>query len=183
MKLNWMKKSIALAMLSALLLQPCAAANDMLVARAAEETAGASEAASSTEYSVERLATGYTKVSAEYKAPMYEYKGEKVEFQIDKVLDAAYSGMLTAENKGYANDVVQMTVGDTIRLTVEVPETALYWINFDYLSNDDSILPIELSFKVDGEYPFYENSEDFAVLGMVCRFIMNQWISTFLFIM
>jgi len=153
MKFNWVKKSIALTTLSAILLQPCmyGGAQD---AYAAEETTGAE--ASSTAYSVERLATGYTKVSAEYTAPKYEYKGGNVEFQMDKVLDKNYSSMLTSDNKGYANDVVQMTVGDTIGLNVEVPETALYWINFDYLSNDDSILPIELSFKVDGEYPFYE---------------------------
>ena len=151
MKFNWVKKSIALATLSAILLQPCMYGGAQN-AYAAEEAAEAS----STAYSVERLATGYTKVSAEYTAPKYEYKGGNVEFQIDKVLDKAYGSMLTADNKGYSNDVVQMTVGDTIGLNVEVPETALYWINFDYLSNDDSILPIELSFKVDGEYPFYE---------------------------
>jgi len=152
MKYKWLKKSIAVATLSAFLLQPCMyTANQK--AYAAEET---TESESSTAYSVERLATGYTKVSAEYTAPKYEYKGENVEFQIDKVLDKTYSNMLTSENKGYANDVVQMTVGDTIGLTVDVPETALYWVNFDYLSNDDSILPIELSFKVDGDYPFYE---------------------------
>jgi len=153
MKYKWLKKSIALATMSAFLLQPCMHVQE---AFAAEESGTVTENVSSTEYSVERLATGYTKVSAEYTAPKYEYKGENVEFQIDKVLDKTYSNMLTSENKGYANDVVQMTVGDTIGLTVDVPETALYWINFDYLSNDDSILPIELSFKVDGEYPFYE---------------------------
>ena len=153
MKYKWLKKSIALATMSAVLLQPCTYVQE---AFAAEESGTVTENVSSTEYSVERLATGYTKVSAEYTAPKYEYKGGNVEFQIDKVLDKTYSNMLTSENKGYANDVVQMTVGDTIGLTVDVPETALYWINFDYLSNDDSILPIELSFKVDGEYPFYE---------------------------
>ncbi len=153
MKYKWLKKSIALAMTSAFLLQPSMYAAEQ-EAYAAEETV--IETTSSTAYSVERLATGYTKVSAEYTAPKYEYKGGSVEFQIDKALDAAYSSMLTTENKGYANSVVQMTVGDTIGLSVDVPETALYWINFDYLSNDDSILPIELSFKVDGEYPFYE---------------------------
>ena len=153
MKLNWVKKSIALVILSSVLLQPCmyGGAQD---AYAAEETADTE--ASSTAYSVERLATGYTKISAEYTAPKYEYKGADVEFQIDKVLDADYTGMLTADNNGYSNSVVQMAVGDVITLTVDVQETALYWVNFDYLSNDDSILPIEMSFKVDGEYPFYE---------------------------
>lgn len=154
MKYKWLKKSIALATMSAFLLQPCTYVQKALAAE--ESSTVAAETGSSTAYSVERLATGYTKVSAEYTAPKYEYKGGNVEFQMDKVLDKNYSSMLTSDNKGYANDVVQMTVGDIIGLTVDVPETALYWINFDYLSNDDSILPIELSFKVDGEYPFYE---------------------------
>ena len=122
MKYKWLKKSIALATMSAFLLQPCTYVQE---AFAAEESGTVTENVSSTEYSVERLATGYTKVSAEYTAPKYEYKGGNVEFQIDKVLDKTYSNMLTSENKGYANDVVQMTVGDTIGLTVDVPETAL----------------------------------------------------------
>lgn len=152
MKYKWLKKSIALATMSVVLLQPCA--NAAKTAYASENSTETTETVSSTDYSVERLATGYTKVSAGYTAACYT--GENVTYQIDKVLDAAYSHLLTAENRDYTNNVVQMAVGDNIRLTVDVPETALYWINFDYLSYDDSILPIELSFKVDGEYPFYE---------------------------
>jgi len=154
MKYRWLKKSIALAVLSAFLLQPCMTAAKQ-EAYAAEKTADATET-SSEEFSLERLATGYTRVSSEYNIPDDEYRGEQVVFQVDRVLDAAYTGMLTADRKGYSNDVVQMTVGDTVSFNVEVPETALYRIKFDYFSNDDSILPIELSFKVDGEYPFYE---------------------------
>ncbi len=154
MKYKWLKKSIALTALSTFLLQPCMHVQEIFAAE--DSTTEMVEYVSSTEYSVERLATGYTKVSSGYIAPQYEYKGETIEYPVDKVLDAAYGSMLTTETKGYSNSVVQMAVGDAIRLTVDVPETALYWINFDYLSNDDSILPIELSFKVDGEYPFYE---------------------------
>ncbi len=149
---KWLKKSIALTAMSAFLLQPFS-----FTAQAAEESSDTvGETTSSTEYSVERLSTGYTKVSADYIAPHYKYEGETVEYQIDKVLDAAYGSMLTADNMGYEGSVVKMAVGDSISLTVDVPEAALYWVKFDYLSYDDSILPIELSFKVDGEYPFYE---------------------------
>lgn len=153
MKYNWLKKSIALTAVSTVLMQPCMHVQKVF---AAEDNAGAAKTTSSTEYSVERLATGYTRVSAGYIAPKYEYKGATVEFQMDAVLNEAYKDMLTSETMGYGNDVVQMAVGDTVSLTVEVPETALYWVKFDYLSNDESILPIELSFQVDGEYPFYE---------------------------
>ena len=68
MKFNWVKKSIALTTLSAILLQPCMYGGAQ-EAFAAEETTEVE--ASSTAYSVERLATGYTKVSAEYTAPKY----------------------------------------------------------------------------------------------------------------
>lgn len=155
MKQKWLKRAVAMTVLSTFLLQPCTGAAS-LTANAAEENASESttEASSSTSYSVERLTTNYSKVSTGYNA--VDYKGETKEFAIDKVLDAAYSQMLTSESRNYKNDVVQMEIGDTIKLTVDVPETALYWLNFDYLSYDDSILPIELSLKVDGEYPFYE---------------------------
>ena len=154
MRRKWFKKAAALTLMSALLIQPgsyTAGQN----AYAAEESSTESTG-SSTEYSVERLATGYTKVSADYIAPKYLYKDKVVEYKMDTVLAAEYKSMLAEDNKGYSNGVVQMTVGDKISMNVEVPETALYWIRFDYLSYDDSILPIELSFKVDGEYPFYE---------------------------
>ena len=79
MKYKWLKKSIALATMSAFLLQPCTYVQE---AFAAEESGTVTENVSSTEYSVERLATGYTKVSAEYTAPKYEYKGGNVELPI-----------------------------------------------------------------------------------------------------
>ena len=152
MKYKWLKRTIALTVISAFLLQPgmYAAGSDIY---AAEET---KTEASSTAYNVERLTTGYTKVSSGYIAPKFQYNGDRIEYPMNQVLNADYKSMLVTENHNYTNDVVQMTVGDEISLTVKVPETALYWVNFDYLSYDDSILPIELSFKVDGEYPFYE---------------------------
>ena len=152
MKCKRFKKAIALAMMSSLLIQPCLPGGEQ--SAYAAEGGSAAGTSSSTAYSVERLGTGYTKVSAGYTAK--DYTGAEKEYSIDKVLDAEYLKLLTTENKGYSNQVAQMAVGDTIRLTIDVPETALYWMQFDYLSYDDSILPIELSLKVDGEYPFYE---------------------------
>ena len=66
------------------------------------------------------------------------------------------SGILTNENYGYKNQVVQMTIDDNVVLSVDVPKTAQYVLRFDYYSYDDSILPIELSMKINGAYPFYE---------------------------
>ncbi len=148
---KWLKKWAAFALMSVFLLQPVC--GNVTTAEASAES-NAEGKGSSTEYSVERLTTGYTKVSAGYTAKPYD--GSPVEFNIEKSLEDAYSGMLTSENTGYINKVVRMAAGDTVVLNVDVPETALYQVKFDYLSYDDSILPIELKLKVDGEYPFYE---------------------------
>ena len=43
-----------------------------------------------------------------------------------------------------------------VTLDFEVPEDGLYYMNFDYLSYDESILPVSMKMKVDGDYPFYE---------------------------
>ncbi len=148
MKRRWLKKAIALTVTSAVVFSAFGATG--MEVRAAEKTG----TTTSTEYSVERLTTNYSKVSATYTAD--KYTGETVCFPIEGVLGRDYQTILTEENNGYANAVAQMTVGDNIELTIDAPETALYWLQFDYLSYDDSILPIELALKVDGEYPFYE---------------------------
>ncbi|MCM1188709.1 MAG: extracellular solute-binding protein [bacterium] len=106
-------------------------------------------------FSIERLTSNYTIVSAGYTAAAY--KGDPVTWQMDKALDGGDTGYLAENNYGYGNGVVDVKSGDSFRMTVTVPETALYWIGFDYLSYDESILPIEFALKVDGDYPFYES--------------------------
>lgn len=117
----------------------------------AETTAAAAEEKT---YTAERLMTAYTVVSAGYTAGQYE--GEKLEYAISDILTEKSSEKLTEENYGYQNPAAKVMAGDTLTMTINVPETALYWLEFDYLSYDDSILPIELALKTDGEYPFYE---------------------------
>lgn len=106
-------------------------------------------------YSNERFTTSYTVVSGGYTAS--DYQGDAVAFGMDEILGGEYAACLTDENYGYGNPVADVKSGDVIRMTVEAPQTALYWIHFDYLSYDQSILPIEFSLKVDGEFPFYES--------------------------
>ena len=122
----------------------------VLAAGEAEETASPVTEA----FSIERLTSNYTNVSAGYTAA--DYRGEAKVFRIGEITDEAGADMLTEDNYGYEGKVANVTHGDTLRMTVEAPETALYWIRFDYLSYDQSILPIEFSLKVDGDYPFYE---------------------------
>lgn len=122
----------------------------VLAAEETEETASRTTEA----FSIERLTSNYTNVSAGYTAA--DYRGEAKVFRIGEITDEAGADMLTEDNYGYEGKVANVTHGDTLRMTVEAPETALYWIRFDYLSYDQSILPIEFSLKVDGDYPFYE---------------------------
>lgn len=109
---------------------------------------------SSETFSIERLASGYTVVSAAYTAS--DYQGETKRFSMEEAVTAESAALLTAENYDYDGKAANLQHGMTLTLTIEAPETALYWVSFDYLSYDESILPIEFSLKVDGEYPFYE---------------------------
>ena len=103
----------------------------------------------------ERLSTNYTHVSAGYTAPVYT--GADIVIRMETCLDPAYADFLTQETYDYdGGEVADVAHGDSLILHVDVPETALYRIGFDYLSYDASILPIELSFGVDGDFPFYE---------------------------
>ena len=119
-----------------------------------ENTQSVTTAASGETFSIERMTSNYTNVSVGYTASTYT--GGTVVFPLDQVLSAEDAAYLTGDNYDYANKVADVTVGDVLHLQVDVPQTALYWVGFDYLSYDQSILPIELSLKVDGDYPFYE---------------------------
>ena len=108
------------------------------------------------EYSSERLASNYTQVSSKYK--LKEYKGDNVIVKVaDSIKELGGAG-LTDQTKEYkdADQVLDMTLDDTVSITVTVPEDGQYFVLFNYLSYDQSILPIEMSMQVDGAYPFYE---------------------------
>lgn len=103
--------------------------------------------------STERLLTNYTHISDGYTKT--DYTGSDVVINVEKDLKTG-SNYLTSDNHEYGSKVADIAHGDELTLSVEVPEDGLYWLSFDYLSYDESILPIELAFTVDGEYPFYE---------------------------
>ncbi len=119
---------------------------------AAEESGAQTQAAES--FSIERLSSNYTKVSAGYRAS--DYQGESRSFSVEDVMNQEDTSVITSDNYGYDGRVADVSPGVSLRLNIEAPETALYWLGFDYLSYDESILPIEFSLKIDGEYPFYE---------------------------
>lgn len=114
------------------------------------QTGGGSE-----EYENDMLSNNYTNVSKTYTAPAYQ--GEKVEIKSAESYDGLGGGTVTTDTVGnYKDQVIDIEIGDSVTMKVNVPETAQYVVSLDYLSYGDSILPIEASLKVDGEYPFYE---------------------------
>lgn len=120
-------------------------------------TDDAAATTSAEEYSNERLENNYTIVSKKFTAA--PYTGDSVEISAEEAFDESGDGKLvtdSATEEGYDGKVIDTTIGDTVKLTVNAPETALYYLSFDYVSYDSSILPVEMSLKVNGEYPYYE---------------------------
>ncbi len=107
-------------------------------------------------YVNEMLTKNYTNVSRSFKAGLYT--GEDVLFQVADRITELGTAEVTQETREYSHaaSVVDMELGDTIKFTVDVPETAQYYFGFDYLAYNDSVLPVGLAFKVDGEFPYYE---------------------------
>ena len=108
------------------------------------------------EYVSERLASNYTQVSSKYTKA--EYKGEKVTINIgDNIADLG-AAKLTEDTREYegSDKVLDMKLDDAVSVTVKVPEDGQYFVLFEYLSYDESILPIEMAMQIDGAFPFYE---------------------------
>jgi ABC-type glycerol-3-phosphate transport system substrate-binding protein len=102
----------------------------------------------------EMIRNNYTNVSASYQLPKYD--GESIEIPIDKAYVANGENCLTSDNYGYKNQAAALKIGSKETFSFEVPTSARYAIRFDYVSYDDSILPVEVKFEVNGEVPFYE---------------------------
>jgi len=109
------------------------------------------------EYISEMISNNYTKASARYAAPYYQ--GETmINAARDMVEGSDGAMLLTGDTRAYegADEVLRLSLGDVVTLSVEVPQTARYFVSFDFLSYDESVLPVGVAMMVDGEYPFYE---------------------------
>ncbi|ANX01027.1 ABC transporter substrate-binding protein [Thermoclostridium stercorarium subsp. leptospartum DSM 9219] len=110
---------------------------------------------SRTDYLNKITAENYSFISSRYTAAMYS--GDVIEIPVNNSYIAELSGgKLVSDNKGYRNDVIELSRGECALFSVNVPETALYWISFDYYPSSDSILPVKASLSVNGRIPFYE---------------------------
>lgn len=158
-------KVIALGMAVTMLVTALSVADPQSSVSAAEASAG--EAVSETgngtatyslkkEYVSEMISNNYTKISAGYTAN--DYSGEDILIPAAEAVTDLGDAEITDDVYGYekAGKAVNMVIGDTVTFSIDVPETAKYFIGFDYLSYDESVLPIALAMMLDGDYPFYE---------------------------
>lgn len=105
-------------------------------------------------YTDERITHNYSIVSQGFGAA---YTGETLKYPVD-ALSVSGTGELTKESYGYSesSSVVRAQIGQEVSFTLDVPQTAVYYLKFDYISCADSILSAEASLQINGEFPYYE---------------------------
>lgn len=104
-------------------------------------------------YTNEMIGNNYTMASRKYTTNRYQ--GEPVEVEISN----AYVGdkaKLTLDNYDYKNEVVNLEIDDTATIEINAPSSGRYYLSFDYLTYNDSILPVEFVLSLNGDVPFYE---------------------------
>lgn len=122
----------------------------------AEETTSAGQSVSSLEeYTNERIDKNYSIVSAGFSLP--KYQGDQLEYKMEDMYKGGTAELISdTHNYEKSSHIVKASLGDTIELTISVPKSAVYYMSFDYMSNDDSILDMEASMMINDEYTFYE---------------------------
>lgn len=156
------KRAVALSLTAVLMLTATGAGEVAAQELSSEAAEGSEEAAASSysynaeEYTSERIANNYTKVSAKYS--FADYSGEDIVCGMEQAVTDVNETVFAEDNRDYegSGKVLDLSAGDTVTLSIDVPQDGLYFMAFDYLSYDESILPIAMSMQVDGNYPFYE---------------------------
>mgnify|MGYP003371636616 CR=1 FL=1 len=151
-KKSFRTAAVVLAIAAAVSGIPVAAAKDENTSDAS--SANASNYITDENFTNDMIGKNYTVVDRMSETPFYE--GEQIELKISDIFQPVNGTASAADNYGYSSEVPQMTVGESGKLLIQAPETARYCISMDYLDVGNSVLPIEFSMKVNGEYPFYE---------------------------
>ena len=103
-------------------------------------------------YNNDMITTNYSVISRAFEYE--EYQGDKKEYSIADCLTETTGSVTSVDH--YRNGVVDLTMGDTVTFQLNVPESALYYLSFDYYTYEDTILPVEVSMKLNGGSTFYE---------------------------
>lgn len=121
----------------------------------AESAPGGNGSSAAVTYSDERITHNYAIVSKEFTYPSYQ--GAPIEYKISGIFEDG-TGSLTTEDYDYSKDgqALRIELGEYATLKFDVPQAAVYYLSFDYISCANSILAAEASLQVNGEYPFYE---------------------------
>lgn len=151
-KKSFRTAAVVLAIVAVVSGMPVAAAEDENTSDAS--SANASNYITDENFTNDMIGKNYTVVDRVSETPFYE--GEQIELKISDIFQPVNGTASAADNYGYSSEVPQMTVGESGKLLIQAPETARYCISMDYLDVGNSVLPIEFSMKVNGEYPFYE---------------------------
>jgi len=94
----------------------------------------------------------YSDVKEAYHEQLYQ--GAPIHYTI---ADLVYEEeQLTNDAKGYSGPVLSLERGTETSLTLEVVDSGVYGIIFDYYDLSDSILNVEMSLQVNGQFPYYE---------------------------
>ena len=155
------KKGVAIFFATALVLQSCAftvSTNDVWASEKKQQSVTKSEQ-TTNKFTSEKLRSGYTSKKESYTASPYE--GEEISYSMSEIFSQEKGedgATLVSDTKGYegADEVLQLERTYGAKLVFDVPETALYYICFDYCSYDETVLPATMGLKLNGEYPFYE---------------------------
>ena len=83
------------------------------------------------------------------------YTGEPIRYRVGDVYSSG-DASLTAEYGYGGGGALSIPEKGRVELEIDVPQSAVYYMNFDYLANSESILPVEAGIMVNGGYPFYE---------------------------
>ena len=155
------KKGVAIFFATALVLQSCAftvSTEDVWASGKKQQSVTKSEQ-TTNEFTSEKLQSSYTRKKESYTVSPYE--GEEISYSMSEIFSPVKGedgATLVSDTKGYegADKVLQLERTYDAKLVFDVPETALYYICFDYCSYDDTVLPATMGLKLNGDYPFYE---------------------------
>lgn len=123
----------------------------------AQESGQTTQGTVTETYSNERLDNGYTKVSAGYT--LAAYTGEPILYKMSNVYksgDASLTCDYGYAGNGEDDGALSIPAKGKVELEIDVPQSAVYYMKFDYLSNSESILPVEAGIMINGAYPFFE---------------------------
>ncbi|REE85338.1 carbohydrate ABC transporter substrate-binding protein (CUT1 family) [Paenibacillus taihuensis] len=132
-----------------------ASAEGILVGDASPDSQQKQQSASAQAQHIQ-LERSYTDMLKEWSAvPALPH----AEVTINPSVEPANVSLIAAKNEsfGYTTDTVRLTPHSQLTAKLDVPQTGLYQIGFDYYITDDSILPTEGFIQVNGKYPFYES--------------------------